>query len=277
MENTKIEWADHTFNAWSGCTKVSEGCVNCYAEEMAKRFPALGGWGPGAPRKRTSEAYWRQPLRWNAACEKQGVRARVFVNSLSDWLDPEVPLEWLGDLMMLIRQCRALDWLLLTKRPHNWENRFSQLATLRDIGSEQFQWEVKWVCHEVPPANVWVGTTVENQKQVNERIPKLLQIPARVRFLSAEPLLGELDLRKWLVQDHPPQPNLHWVIVGGESGRNARPMHPDWARGLRDQCQAAGVPFFFKQWGEFAYGFRYGRRQLDGTPLDGKHHQEVPA
>lgn len=283
MENSNIEWTDHTFNPWIGCTKVSPGCANCYAETLDdKRFSkTLGGatkaapvshWGPGAPRHRTSAAMWRQPLRWDReaaqayldayadrvnngyACDYR--RPRVFCASLADWLDDEVPVEWLADLLDLIRRTPNLDWLLLTKRPENWHSRMRSVLDRHENRAPTIV--CAWL-NGLPPANVWIGTTVEDQKRADERIPVLLSIPARVRFLSCEPLLGPVDLNyagamNPLHGGTPGGERIHWVICGGESGAKARPMHPAWARSLRDQCKAAGVAFFFKQWGEWVAG-----------------------
>jgi protein gp37 len=268
VKDSKIEWCDHTFNPWIGCTKVSPGCANCYAEARDQRFADGAHWGKGAPRQRTSAANWKQPLKWEKYAkwfshDFPGRRPRVFCASLADWLDDEVPIEWLADLLSLIRSTPNLDWLLLTKRPENWERRIAPLANFRDFGSDQFLWELKWLAQGIAPSNVWIGTTVEDQARADERIPHLLRIPAKVRFLSCEPLLGPVDLRKvnplmrafnsspfgwhnWLRQ------RIHWIICGGESGPNARPMHPDWAHSLRDQCAEAQTAFFFKQWGEWA-------------------------
>lgn len=247
--NTKIEWADHTFNPWTGCTKVSPACDHCYAESWSKRAgDRVGKWGPGAPRVRTSHANWRLPLKWNAEAERLGIRYRVFCASLADVFDNEVPVEWRVDLFRLIQQTPHLDWPLLTKRIGNvW--RMMLEVSQRCGGGEQ------------PMPNVWIGATICNQAEANRDIPKLLAVPAAKRFLSIEPLLGPVDLAKacaharWTDADGiecvaMPR-HLDWVIVGGESGHGARPMHPDWARSLRDQCQAAGVPFLFKQHGEW--------------------------
>ncbi len=286
-ENSKIEWCDHTFNPWRGCTKVSPGCAHCYAETLSHRNPAvLGEWGPGRPRIKAAPAMWRQPLKWNreaAAKQKELearrsaigasrgpeweiVRRRVFCASLADWLDDEVPIEWLADLLALIHQTPNLDWLLLTKRPQNWKSRL--LAVYEHTQDSRLAVFVNaWGARGEAPANVWLGTSVEDQQRAEERIPHLLEIPARVRFLSCEPLLGPVDVAKWLRPrqlpnadgyggDHAPGwttdfNTIHWVIAGGESGSRARPIHPDWARSLRDQCADAGVPFLFKQWGEW--------------------------
>lgn len=278
MQNSKIEWTTHTFNPWIGCSKESPGCFHCYAERDFDLRKHVAKWGPGQPRHRTSEAYWRQPLRWNAEAEKSGIRPRVFCASLADWLDAEVPIEWLADLLELIHKTPHLDWLLLTKRPQNWDSR---IHACFDILSLQPRWLVAWSMR-TPPANVWIGTSIEDQQRADERIPALLEIPARIRFLSCEPLLGAVELRHHLLTPiigcKHKDPNdgcclnpkamtpechvdacllpeakqmIHWVICGGESGPQARPMHPAWARSLRDQCAQAGVPFLFKQWGEW--------------------------
>jgi protein gp37 len=228
VENSKIEWTDHTFSPWTGCTKVSDACQNCYAEAWAKRAGKPELWA--GERRRTTADYWKQPLKWNAKANAEGVRRRVFCASLADVFDNQVPSVWLMELWSLIRDTPHLNWLLLTKRPQNMRGRLP--AT----------WGDGW-------PNVWLGTTVENQAEADRRIPHLLAVPAAVRFLSCEPLLGSikfaavpgfnrvgLSLRNW------------WVICGGESGPHKRPMNLDWARSLRDQCAAAGVPFFGKQW-----------------------------
>ena len=269
-ENSKIEWCDHTFNPWEGCTKVSPGCANCYAEARNHRW-GLDNWGKGKARRKTSAANWKLPVKWNMQAEafnlaqeyleKSRARApRVFCASLADWLDDEVPIEWLADLLKLIHDTPNLDWLLLTKRPENWVSRILKARNFFTKGgcADTALWLNDWLPKaEMPgfpardgkaPHNVWIGTTVENQEMADKRIPELLKIPAKVRFLSCEPLLGALRIKDALRCDVP----IHWVICGGESGPKARPMHPDWARSLRDQCLAAQVPFFFKQWGEWA-------------------------
>ncbi|WP_250507639.1 phage Gp37/Gp68 family protein [Caballeronia sp. GAFFF3] len=255
-ENSKIEWTDHTFNPWEGCQKVGPGCDHCYAETRNARF--AGGtainWGPGAPRRRTSPANWRKPLQWNKAhaefFAQHGRRQRVFCASLADVFDNAVPKEWRRDLFDLIELTPNLNWLLLTKRIGNV---FDMVARTRSHD---------WLAGR---DNVWLGATVVNQEEADRDIPKLLAVPARVRFLSMEPLLGPVDLRfrarSFGFPSHidrhgnahgMPQ-GIHWVIAGGESGRGARAMHPDWARSLRDQCKRAGVPFLFKQWGEWRH------------------------
>jgi protein gp37 len=275
-ENSKIEWTDHTFNPWEGCQKVGPGCDHCYAETRNARF--AGGtainWGPGAPRRRTSVANWRKPLAWNAAHEAffaaHGRRQRVFCASLADVFDNAVDPTWRRDLFDVIAQTPNLDWLLLTKR----------IGNVMSMVSETAQYQFDLDCLEKPrlPENVWIGATIVNQAEANRDIPKLLDVPARVRFLSMEPLLGPVDLTRIDIDGHreiyplngtrdcedddgnrmPDISALDWIIVGGESGCDARPMHPDWARDLRDQCAEAGVPFLFKQWGEWAPGENCG-------------------
>ncbi|AHE33808.1 phage Gp37/Gp68 family protein [Burkholderia pseudomallei] len=247
-ENSKIEWCDHTFNAWIGCTKISPGCDHCYAERERASTALRVVWGAGNPRHRTAASTWNNPKRWNARhgefFAKHDRRQRVFCASLSDVFDNAVPPAWRMDLFRLIGDTQNLDWLLLTKRIGN------AAAMLCEIGLDRL------------PDNVWLGATIVNQEEADRDIPKLLAVPARVRFLSMEPLLGPVDLVSsgalWSdmngnIVDAPSRGlrGIDWVIAGGESGPGARPMHPDWARSLRDQCAAASVPFLFKQWGEW--------------------------
>ena len=244
--NTKIEWADHTFNPWIGCTKISPACDHCYAEADFAHRRKVVQWGAGQPRKRTAPSTWAQPLKWNREAERLGIRYRVFCASLADVFDNEVPQEWRDDLFMLIEQTPHLDWLMLTKRIGNVGN---MLPVPFDFDRHY--------------PNVWLGATICSQAEADRDVPKLLRVPAAKRFLSIEPLLGSVDL-KLMQYEHSGEfapdgreyvntrrRSIHWVIVGGESGHGARPMHPDWARSLRDQCQAAGVPFLFKQHGEW--------------------------
>jgi protein gp37 len=224
VENTKIEWTDHTFNPWTGCTRVSPGCDHCYAEAMSKRNPgSFGSWDPGASRKRTGLSYWHQPHRWNKAAEKAGRRQRVFCASMADVFDNKAPEEWRDDLFEVIRSTPHLDWLLLTKRPQN-------IARMLPA-----DWRDGY-------ANVWLGTTVEDMARARQRIPVLQSVPAVVRFLSCEPLLEGLDLNPWLARG-----GLHWVIAGGESGPGFRAVDADWMRSLRFQCMGSGTAFFAKQ------------------------------
>jgi protein gp37 len=234
-ENSKIEWTDHTFNPWIGCTKVSTGCKFCYAETLMDTRYGRAKWGTNGTRVRTSAANWKQPLKWNRQAEKDGVRRRVFCASLADVFEDRAELvEWRTDLFKLIDATPHLDWLLLTKRPENIKRMWREI---NDRG---------WL--DDRRHNVWLGTSVEDQATADERIPILAGTNGLcdVRFLSMEPLLGPVELSQvdpsW------------WVIVGGESGANARPMHPDWVRSIRDQCFERGCHFFFKQWGEYRPG-----------------------
>jgi protein gp37 len=266
-ENSKIEWTDHTFNPWEGCQKVGPGCDHCYAETRNARF--AGGvavnWGPGAPRRRTSAANWRKPLAWNRDAgvfyAQHRRRQRVFCSSLADVFDNAVDPQWRADLFELIFATPNLDWLLLTKRIGNVPGMLVGPGMPSRL-----------------PSNVWLGATIVNQAEADRDIPKLLSVPAGVRFLSMEPLLGPVDLRlparafgfpKHIDRHgnaHGMPQGIHWVIVGGESGPGSRPMSPDWARSLRDQCERAGVPFLFKQWGEWLPMLG----QIEGVAVRGK-------
>lgn len=217
-----IEWTDDTFNPWIGCTKVSPACQNCYAECLCHRRKWVQ-WGKGKPRLRTSKANWNQPLKWNEEARESGRRRRVFCASLADVFDAEVPSQWRSDLWQLVCNTPYLDWLILTKRPENI------------AGMLPPDWKDGW-------PNVCLMTSVEDQER-STRVECLLQVPAQYRGLSIEPLLGPIDLDPtWMEK-------LNWIIVGGESQKEARPTHPDWVRSIRDQCQKHGVHFFFKQWG----------------------------
>lgn len=259
MENSHIQWTDHTFNPWEGCTKVSPGCAHCYAEARNQRFAGGANWGKGAPRRRTSASNWKEPLKWNKAVvegRKSKVesqrRPRVFCASLADWLDDEVPIEWLADLLKVIHDTPNLDWQLLTKRPENWRKRMDDAVNHlwraeECLAPDYFAWAWAWFQAEEIPANIWLGTTVEDQPRADERIPELLKIPARVRFLSVEPMLEAIIFRR----------NLHeynlelvdWAIFGGESGPKARPCNIEWIRNGVRQCRQASVPVFVKQLG----------------------------
>ena len=278
-EKTGIAWCDSTFNPWLGCTKVSPACDHCYAEKFGKRIGVE--WGAGKARRRTSASTWQQPLRWNAKpfyeCKNCGLRTdnpmcaqcigpersqhlwrptrrRVFCGSLCDVFDNEVPNEWRFDLFRLIESTPHLCWLLLTKR----------------IGNANAMLPFKW--KDGVRANVWIGATICNQEEADRDIPKLLKVPAAKHFLSIEPMLGPVDIERFLsplcesgsvpgpygggktcprCDGAGNCPSLDWVICGGETGKHARPMHPSWVRSLRDQCVAAGTAFWFKQWGGF--------------------------
>lgn len=279
MKNSRIEWTDHTFNPWIGCTKVSPGCKNCYAETLNKRWRNGANWGNGAPRARTSVSNWKQPLKWNIDARRQFdswktfrdslgtsddklvanghepfCRPRVFCASLADWLDDEVPIEWLADLLKLIHDTPNLDWLLLTKRPQNWFNRITGVLLKQNPASNMAAWVAEWRDDRVghPPLNVWIGTSVEDQARADERIPELLKIPARVRFLSAEPMLEAMDLLPQLARAG--ETRIDWCIVGGESGSGARPFRVEWAKDIIQQCRASNVAPFLKQLGSNIVG-----------------------
>lgn len=274
VENSNIEWTHHTYNPWIGCQKVGPGCDHCYAETWDARFNGAR-WGADAERQRTSQANRNKPISWNRKAMNAGERHRVFCASLADVFDNHASIqsEWRADLWAMIRQTPHLDWMLLTKRPGN-------------------------IAKMLPPdwgdgyPNVWLGCTVVNQGEADRDVPKLLAVPAAVRFLSMEPLLGRVDLnnirlphgsgRTWIDALQPwwvtpdMRTRLDLVIVGGESGPHARPMHPDWARSLRDQCVAARVAFHFKQWGEWdAGGTRVGKKAA-GRLLDGRTWDQMP-
>lgn len=222
--NTKIEWARHTFNPVVGCTKISPACDHCYAADWAKRTGQSDLWN--GKRRKTSARNWQEPIKWNSAAAAAGERHRVFCASLADVFDNQWEPEWRAELWALVDATPNLIWLLLTKRPQNIAEMLNPL------------WDGR------PPRNVWLGTTIENKDEMHRRARHLKAVPAAVRFWSVEPLLEDLG-------DIPPSFMPEWIICGGESGPQARPMHPDWARNLRDQCKAADVPFFFKQWGEW--------------------------
>lgn len=250
-ENSAISWTDHTFNPWWGCTKVSQGCKNCYADREATRY-GHSVFGPKASRRFFGDKHWEQPFKWQRDAEREGKRLRVFCASMSDVFEgPETCTEEDAErqdrarlklFCEVIPKTPNLDWLILTKRPEN-------VCKMLNLNGPE-----DWLID-----NIWIGTSCEDE-HVLYRVDELRKIPARIRFLSLEPLIGpigNLDLR-----------GIHWVIVGGESGPAARPMHPDWARSLRDQCQDAKVAFHFKQWGEWLPGHHFTDelRELDPNP-----------
>lgn len=276
-KNSEIEWTDHTWSPWEGCQKTgSLACEHCYAEARNARFGGgiAPNWGPHAERRPTAEASWRKALAWDRAAAARGKPERVFP-SLCDPFDNKAPVGVRVRFGKLIVATPNLIWLLLTKRIGNAA---TMLAEMFPDG--------------VPP-NVWLGATVVTQEEADRDVPKLLAIAGpRVRFLSMEPLLGPVDLTRCRVGTGTGEgewagktihlnidalrgarsiklPALDWVIVGGESGLGARPMHPDWARGLRTQCVKAGVPFLFKQWGSCLPG------DFDGEDENGNPAYEI--
>jgi protein gp37 len=266
-ETTNISWADATFNPWIGCTCLSPACDHCYAKTWAARFPATRGLWDGTERKLTAEANWKKPIQWNRDAIAAGEPKRVFCASLADVFDNQVPVEWRERLWKLIYDTPALIWTLLTKRPQNvgkmlpgWIERADQL-----------------------PRNVMLGFTAENQDELNRRgwiAATAANACGWPLFCSAEPLLGPLDFRnveipgdqpgrfdmltgivaELAVHDGPngplvfglnDRPAIAGILTGGESGTHARPHHPNWHRRILHDCLTAGVPFHFKQWGEW--------------------------
>ena len=226
-KNSPIEWTNHTFNPWWGCVKVSAACKNCYAESWAKRV-GQKVWGPKADRRFFSDRHWAEPRKWNQLASRDQTRARVFCASMADVFEDRRDLDAPRErLWSLIEETPNLDWLVLTKRPQ--------------LISKFVPWQDRW------PSNVWIGTTVEDQEAAEERLDYLTAIPASVRFISAEPLVGPVDLGRWI---H----NLDWVITGGESGPKARPSSPSWFIDLMNQCMSTDTAFHFKQWGDWAPG-----------------------
>ena len=259
-DTTKIQWTDKTWSPWQGCTKVGPGCDHCYAEALLDTRLHKVQWGAGQPRVHTVN--WDSPRRWNKQAAKDGHRIKVFP-SICDPFDNEVPDDWRTRFFRLIEDTPNLDWLLLTKRIGNASKMIDNV--LRNYGCP-FAYDA-W-----PWPNVWIGATVVNQEEADRDIPKLLATPAAKRFISYEPALEPVDLRKlmtdytcidalsgfvmykdmasgglgYALAEKLPK-KLDWVIAGGESGPKARPAHPDWFRSLRDQCASAVVPFFMKQ------------------------------
>ncbi|MBF6187600.1 phage Gp37/Gp68 family protein [Nocardia farcinica] len=250
--STKIEWTDKTWNPVTGCTRTSEGCRHCYIERTVpmrvagRRFsgPEIGATLP----VQLHHSRLGQPLLWRKP-------RRIFVCSMADLFHDDVPDEFIGTVFDVMARAPQHTFQVLTKRPARVRALLSRWATQAGKGFRA-SWRCDggaWADTEAwPLPNVWLGVSVEDQRWADIRIPALLDTPAAVRFVSAEPLLGPIDLtRRGLLAPDEFERRLDWVIVGGESGRGARPMHPEWARSLRDQCSAAGVPFLFKQWGEY--------------------------
>ncbi len=233
-QQSTIEWTDATWNPVTGCSKISPGCKNCYAERMAKRLRAMG-----QPRYRNGFAVTLQPDVLDAPLRWRSTRL-IFVNSMSDLFHEEVPVEY---VQAVFRTMEAASWHVF------------QVLTKRADRLEQLAPKLPW------PSNVWMGVSVENA-DYTRRVRHLQRVPATVRFLSVEPLLGPIP--------HLPLSGIHWVIAGGESGPHARPVEPAWIRGIRDQCVARKVPFFFKQWGGV-------RKKRTGRMLDHRTWDEMPA
>ena len=243
---TKIAWTDHTANPWWGCTRVSEGCQNCYAELLSQRT-GRELWGAGAPRQ-VMKSIWQDIRQWALAAARAGVRRRVFLGSMMDIAEDRPDLvEPRKRFCGLIEELEDLDFLLLTKRPENY---------LRLMPWGKSRW----------PANAWALASAENQFRLEQRMEHLLNVDAAVRGLLCEPLLGPLALHDHWVEDEFCATLLHWVIVGGESGSQARACHVEWVREVVQQCRAAGVPVFVKQLGAHALcGDADRERHPDGT------------
>lgn len=299
-DKTGIQWTDATWNPFVGCSIISPGCRDCYAmEEAARQIRCAKGLDrpthyEGTVKTVKGKSIWTgnvnlapdhvltKPLHWKKP-------RRIFVNSMSDLFHESVPDEWIIKVLAVIACSPQHAFQILTKRAERMRSFMAKmpedlstevlLVARRDEFGYPITGAAKW-----PLPNIWLGVSTERQKEADERIPLLLQTPAAVRFISAEPLIDSLSLR-WAKWDDWTNPDgtgrqtvnhldgarmLDWVIVGGESGPRARPMNPRWARELRDQCREAGVPFFFKQWG--------GRHAKSaGRLLDGKEHSEFPA
>jgi protein gp37 len=269
-EGTKIQWtawralidgvekwiAGYTYNHWRGCTKVPgrKGCANCYAERLVTTRLS-GEWGKGAPRVLASESYRKQPYKWNRDAKRWAEvgqlidRPRVFSLSLGDWLDPEVPNFYLAGLLKIIMECAALDWILVTKRQDLFRSQLARVADLAD--GALWNWVEAWLTGE-PPKNVWIVASIEDQPSADKVVPELLQIPAVVRGLSIEPLLGPINLTDGLWErdsrdGETERDGIDWGIIGCESGPRRRAFDSQHAFSLVDQFEAAGVPLFTKQ------------------------------
>lgn len=289
-ENSPIQWTHHSFNPWWGCAEVSPGCAHCYARTDANRYaPRMTLWGPNSERRFFGDNYWRNPVKWNARCAKAGIRERVFCASMADVFDnhPGVGAAR-ARLFQLIRETPNLDWLLLTKRIGNVRKMIEEAADWHfDNGDRNVcGWLTAWYREGISPANVWLGASIVNQEEADRDIPKLLATPARIRFLSCEPLLGPIDLlhikrepsafdrampgfsdctgfyRDVLAGSQSVTTATHeyvspagsgkkidWVICGGESGHGARSMNISWAVTILAECHSNGVPAFMKQLG----------------------------
>lgn len=277
-DGTKIEWTDATWNVVNGCSVISPGCKHCYAMKQAHRFPVR----QGLTQKTAGGMVWTGEVRFNEAVLIQPLRwkrpRRIFVCAHGDLFHPAVPDEWIDRVFAVMALAPHHTFQVLTKRPerareYTLKNLTNGCGLDRVIGTrmmdeyEKARRQNRSVpAFALPLPNVWLGVSVEDQTRANERIPLLLDTPAAVRWLSMEPLLGPVDVFKvlacWQFQRTNDQkahigwgnPLLDWIVLGGESGPSARPMHPDWARSVRDQCAAAGVPFLFKQWGDWTPG-----------------------
>jgi protein gp37 len=245
-DRTAIEWTDATFNPWWGCTRVSPACAHCYADTLARRY-GHQLWDHGSPRRFFSERHWAQPRRWNRQAERADRRLKVFCASMADVFEEQAELDpWRRRLWRLIEETPMLDWQLLTKRPEH-------VAAM-------VPWRHRW------PANVWIGTSIENARHTF-RANILRELPASIRFISAEPLLGSLFVNGKPNRQPLDLDGIDWVIAGGESGPRFRPLNLEWVRELRDACLDASIPFFYKQQGGRTP--KAGGRELDGRIWSG--------
>jgi protein gp37 len=300
MSKSSIEWTEATWNPVVGCSILSPGCTNCYAMKMAARIEAMQlaeherGKRPivgqyfGTTKKINGNAVWTGEI--NLAPQatllqplKRKKPTTYFVNSMGDLFHEDCPDEWIDKVFAVMAMAPQHTFQVLTKRAKRMRDycgKFGNLITVSDGAISPMKIVPGAISKLWPLPNVWLGVSTERQQEADERIPELLKTPAAIRFISAEPLLGPIDLTN-IAPDavsvcdaiRNPSRHLDWVIVGGESGPGSRPMHPDWARSLRDQCAAAGVPFFFKQWGEWA---PYDRSKADGATLATPNSLDAP-
>lgn len=285
MSKTTIEWTEFNWNPFLGCRHKSDGCKNCYAESIASRFSGIDKNGKVLPFSSIAEKFNKEP-RWTGEVGlnetilleplKRKIPTAYFVNSMSDTFYSKFPDEWIDKLFAVMAACPQHTFQVLTKRADRMKEYFNVNSVVwvdRIIKTSMYfpitiGVEAKMGIVQFPLSNVWLGASIENQKTAMDRIPHLLTTPSAIRWVSAEPLLGKIDLtfiendgyklncltgrQKDMGRPCEDAPsNLNWVVVGGESGLNARPMHPDWVRSIRDQCVAANIPFFFKQWGSW--------------------------
>jgi len=314
-EKTNIAWCDSTLNFWEGCTRISEGCRFCYAEARDKRFTGGKLWGKGAPRRKSKSAVkdaldfdkkpWicdncgraaihdKQGNKTTGMCECKGTttfhRRRIFSLSLGDWLDDEVPIEWLAEMLDAIRKCDQVTWILCTKRPENFCERTRLVARgLAVAGSKYnsqqdlfYRWLTAWRDGNAP-SNIILLTSIENQEMADKRIPELLKIPAACRGLSLEPLLGPVNVGPYILSDRDKagfdnqflEPlegfnnrKITWCIAGGESGSKARPCSVDWIREIVQDCNEYGCACFVKQLGSkpMCVHSEYGEKSANCT------------
>jgi protein gp37 len=252
-EQTAISWTDHTFNSWWGCWKIADECKHCYADSLANVY-APGHWGRTAPRRFFGDKHWNEPLKWNRKALRDGVRRRVFVGSMMDWAEVHADAainaqmnEARARLFALIRECPALDWLLLTKRPNDARQ------------------HLPWQGIQEPWPNVWLGVTCGSRASL-PLVGSLRAIPAAVRFISCEPLLDGITADEWDVALH----GIHWLIVGNESGPKRRPAEMEWVCVARNAAERHSVAFHFKQWVE------PNGKKIHLPMLDGSQHAAFP-